>query len=65
MAKKKPTTPGPPPAERGDLQRSFPGLGGFSRTNVYRMRAFSLAYQDSGQGVPQAVGRPTEAKGQR
>ena len=35
-----------------DLQNSFPGVGGFSRTNVFRMRAFYLAYQK----VPQAVG---------
>src|SRR4051812_9731653 len=26
-----------------DLQKAFPGLAGFSRTNVYRMRAFYLA----------------------
>lgn len=36
-----------------DLQNSFPGTGGFSRTNVFRMRAFFLAYQK----VPQAVGQ--------
>ncbi len=36
-----------------DLQNSFPGVGGFSRTNVFRMRAFYLAYQK----VPQAVGQ--------
>ena len=40
-----------------DLQRAFPGLGGFSRTNVYRMRAFYLAYRDAGQVVPQLVGQ--------
>src|SRR5512147_212910 len=28
-----------------DLQRAFPGLSGFSRTNLYRMRAFYLAYR--------------------
>jgi hypothetical protein len=27
-----------------DLQHAFPGLEGFSRANVYRMRAFFLAY---------------------
>ncbi|MCE5268081.1 MAG: PDDEXK nuclease domain-containing protein [Planctomycetaceae bacterium] len=40
-----------------DLQQAFPGLAGFSRTNVHRMRAFYLAY---GQGltiVPQPVGQ--------
>lgn len=40
-----------------DLQASFPGLSGFSRTNVYRMRAFYLAYSDAEEIVPQAVGR--------
>jgi predicted nuclease of restriction endonuclease-like (RecB) superfamily len=44
-----------------DLQKSFPGLSGFSRTNVYRMRAFYLTYQDAGQIVPQLVGQITEA----
>ncbi|CDK30839.1 PDDEXK nuclease domain-containing protein [Candidatus Babela massiliensis] len=34
-----------------DLQSSFPGMGGFSKRNVFRMRAFYLAYQK----VPQAV----------
>src|SRR5262245_16505867 len=28
-----------------DVRHSFPGLAGFSRTNVYRMRAFYLAYR--------------------
>lgn len=36
-----------------DLQKSFPGIEGFSRTNVFRMRAFFLAYSE----VPQAVGQ--------
>ncbi len=36
-----------------DLQNSLPGVGGFSRTNIFRMRAFYLAYQK----VPQAVGQ--------
>jgi predicted nuclease of restriction endonuclease-like (RecB) superfamily len=40
-----------------DLQRAFPGLGGFSRTNVYRMRAFFLAYGTAAPMVPQAVGQ--------
>lgn len=34
-----------------DLQASFPGIEGFSRRNVFRMRAFYLAYEK----VPQAV----------
>lgn len=38
-----------------DLQRAFPGLSGFSRSNVYRMRAFHQAYAAAGI-VPQAVG---------
>jgi hypothetical protein len=29
----------------GDLQKAFPGVGGFSRSNVFRMRAFYLAYR--------------------
>jgi predicted nuclease of restriction endonuclease-like (RecB) superfamily len=40
-----------------DLQKAFPGLSGFSRTNVYRMRAFYLAYPDTEAIVPQAVGQ--------
>jgi hypothetical protein len=43
-----------------DLQKAFPGMSGFSRTNVYRMRAFYLAYQDAGQLVPQLVGQVTD-----
>jgi predicted nuclease of restriction endonuclease-like (RecB) superfamily len=43
-----------------DLQKAFPGMSGFSRTNVYRMRAFYLAYQDAGQLVPQLVGQITD-----
>ena len=40
-----------------DLQSAFPGVAGFSRTNIYRMRAFYLAYRDQGANVPQAVGQ--------
>jgi predicted nuclease of restriction endonuclease-like (RecB) superfamily len=40
-----------------DLRHAFPGLAGFSRTNVYRMRAFYLAYQKLEEFVPQAVGQ--------
>jgi hypothetical protein len=40
-----------------DLQAAFPGISGFSRTNVHRMRAFYLAYRDARIIVPQAVGQ--------
>ncbi len=40
-----------------DIQKSFPGMGGFSRTNVFRMRAFYLAYKGPAEIVPQAVGQ--------
>jgi len=36
-----------------DLQNAFPGMAGFSRSNVYRMKAFFLAYQEN----PTAVGQ--------
>ena len=36
-----------------DLQNEFPGIEGFSRTNLFRMRAFYTAYKI----VPQAVGQ--------
>lgn len=39
-----------------DLRNEFPRTEGFSRTNVFRMRAFFLAYQK----VPQAVGQIEE-----
>ena len=35
-----------------DLQNAFPGMQGFSRTNIFRMRSFYLAYAR----IPQAVG---------
>jgi predicted nuclease of restriction endonuclease-like (RecB) superfamily len=35
-----------------DLQTAFPGIAGFSRTNVFRMKAFFLAYPKN----PTAVG---------
>ena len=28
-----------------DLQKALPGVGGFSRSNVFRMRAFYVAYR--------------------
>ncbi len=43
-----------------DIQRAFPGMGGFSRTNVFRMRSFYLAYRP--QIVPQVVGQKNEQK---
>ena len=36
-----------------DLQTSFPGVGGFSRANVFKMRAFYLAYAKVSQAVRQ------------
>src|SRR5437762_3396764 len=30
-----------------DIQKAFPGMGGFSPANVWRMRAFFLAYRPS------------------
>ncbi|MCW3051095.1 MAG: hypothetical protein JWN14_265 [Chthonomonadales bacterium] len=39
-----------------DIQSAFPGIEGFSRRNLYRMRAFYLGYsQDQNTIVPQAV----------
>jgi predicted nuclease of restriction endonuclease-like (RecB) superfamily len=38
-----------------DLQAAFPGVEGFSRRNLYRMRAFYLAYRDQPEFVPQAA----------
>jgi predicted nuclease of restriction endonuclease-like (RecB) superfamily len=44
-----------------DIQRAFPGLGGFSRSNVFRMRAFYEAYASdvagSGSAAPKSVGK--------
>ncbi len=37
-----------------DLQKALPGVGGISRSNVFRMRAFYLAYRSS-EMVPQPV----------
>ncbi len=44
-----------------DLQKAFPGESGFSRTNVYRMRALFLAYHGAEKIVPQLVGQISEA----
>ena len=43
-----------------DLQAAFPGISGFSRPNVYRMRTFYLAHAGAGQVVSQAA-RQSEA----
>lgn len=36
-----------------DLQNEFPGIEGFSRSNVFRMKAFYLSYQKVAQSVRQ------------
>lgn len=38
-----------------DVRQAFPSLRGFSRSNVFRMRAFYLAYQPSSEIVAQPV----------
>jgi predicted nuclease of restriction endonuclease-like (RecB) superfamily len=38
-----------------DLTAAFPGVEGFSYRNLYRMRAFYLAYPDEAQFVTQPV----------
>jgi predicted nuclease of restriction endonuclease-like (RecB) superfamily len=38
-----------------DLKRDMPDLEGFSRRNLYRMRALYLAYREQGENVPQLV----------
>jgi len=38
-----------------DIQRAFPGLAGFSRSNVFRMRAFYSAYAATSGVLSQAV----------
>jgi predicted nuclease of restriction endonuclease-like (RecB) superfamily len=40
-----------------DLMREFPGMKGFSQTNLYRMRAFYLAFQSQPEFFPQLVGK--------
>ncbi|WP_297563980.1 YhcG family protein [Meiothermus sp.] len=39
----------------GDLKREFPGVEGFSKRNLERMRAFYQAYPDEGQFAAQPV----------
>jgi len=41
-----------------DLQNSFPGLGGFSRANVFRMQAFYGAYEKVAQPARQIEDMP-------
>jgi hypothetical protein len=45
----------------GDLQKAFPGLQGFSASNISRMRALFLAYasdsENSAQPVPKLKAR--------
>jgi len=38
-----------------DLQAEFPGMSGFSPRNVWRMRAFYLAYTEEVQKLPRSV----------
>ena len=40
-----------------DIQMEFPGISGFSRTNMYRMRSFYLVYSREGAIIPQPVGQ--------
>ena len=44
-----------------DLQKALPGVSGFSRSNVFRMRAFYLAYRTS-EIVAQPVRQTKRAK---
>jgi len=44
-----------------DLQAAFPGKGGFSRTNIHRIRAFYVAYTEEVGIVPQPVGQTMPA----
>ena len=41
-----------------DLQKEFPGLGGFSRANIFNMRAFYAAYEKVQQPVGQLEDLP-------
>lgn len=40
-----------------DLTNEFPGIQGFSRTNLYRMRALYQAWRHQSEFVPQLVGQ--------
>jgi predicted nuclease of restriction endonuclease-like (RecB) superfamily len=46
-----------------DIQRAFPGVSGFSRANIYRMRAFYLAHP-AGQALDPAEEAPPEVVAQ-
>lgn len=39
----------------GDIQKAFPGIQGFSPLNVWRMRAFFLAYRNLSQAVTESL----------
>jgi len=43
-----------------DIQNEFPGIEGFSRTNIFRMKAFYLAYCNSLTTVGQLIEKPPE-----
>ena len=43
-----------------DLQNEFPGVEGFSRRNIFRMRAFYQAYEKVPQAVAQLEDLPSE-----
>lgn len=45
-----------------DLQNEFPGVKGFSRTNIFRMRAFCLAYRLQDPKVPRVAGQNSPSK---
>ncbi|HBB35592.1 MAG TPA: hypothetical protein DC064_28340 [Cyanobacteria bacterium UBA9273] len=38
-----------------DLQQAFPGVKGFSARNIWRMRAFYLAYSQEVQGLSEVA----------
>lgn len=41
-----------------DLQNEFPGIEGFSRSNIFRMKAFFIAYEKVAQAVRQLESLP-------
>lgn len=43
-----------------DIQNAFPGIEGFSRTNIFRMRAFYMAYQNNPPAGGQFQDNPPE-----
>lgn len=43
-----------------DIQNAFPGIEGFSRTNIFRMRAFYIAYQTNPPAGGQFQNDPPE-----